>query len=191
VEFAASSARPLQVRPGQEVRFSTRAGAGGAEVIPIQADLERFLEVLGGGIVVARARPATPAPRESPPTVPAPTAPAVPLPSGPPVPAVATTESLEELVARLYEDTRWIFDELRAIMRRGEWERALDLLDNYLSDPDSPERGEAVFLKGICLEELGRFREAYQLYLRYLQEWPQGRRASDARQGWLRTRLMR
>jgi hypothetical protein len=100
-------------------------------------------------------------------------------------------DSVEALVESLYKDTRWIFDDLRSQMDQGNWETALNRLNNYLADPESPNRDDALMLKGACLEKLGRFKEAHQIYRHYLLNWPAGPRAREARHGLLRTRRYR
>ncbi len=117
-----------------------------------------------------------------------------PLPAKPPVakpskpeypeaarPASHAPESLEALVARLHEDTAWIFDQFRTDMKAGRYADVLRKLDNYLSDPDSPRRDEATFLKAVCLEKLDRRSEALRTYRAYLERWPTGKRAADCR----------
>jgi ferric-dicitrate binding protein FerR (iron transport regulator) len=97
-------------------------------------------------------------------------------------------DTLEELVARLYQDTAWIFDDLRAELARGKCETVLRKLENYLSDPDSPGRDEATFLKAVCLEQLGKKRAAMQAYQHYRMNWPSGKRAADCRSSMRRIR---
>ena len=91
-------------------------------------------------------------------------------------------------MTRLHQDTRWIFDELRIKMAEGRCDQVLRYLDDYLADPESPNREEAVFLRGVCLEKLGRIGEAHRVYRRYLTRWPAGRRAREAKHGLVRTR---
>jgi hypothetical protein len=91
----------------------------------------------------------------------------------------------------MYQDTDWIFDDLRADIARGEWGLVLHRLENYLADPESPNRSEAIFLKGVCLEKLGRLKEAHRAYRDYLIKWPAGNRAEKAKHGLMRTRKAR
>ena len=91
----------------------------------------------------------------------------------------------------MYQDTGWIFDDLRADIARGRWDTVLHRLENYLADPESPNRGEAVFLKAVCLEKLERLKEAHQTYRDYLLKWPAGKRAPEAKHGLMRTRANR
>ncbi len=93
------------------------------------------------------------------------------------------TESLDALVARLHNDTGWIFDDMRLAMGEGRCGEVLHKLDGYLSDPDSPRQDEATFLKGVCLERLNYMRKAAKTYRRYLNKWPHGQRAADCRAG--------
>ena len=106
-------------------------------------------------------------------------------------PKESTADTLAALVDNMYQDTDWIFDDLRADIKSGEWETVLHRLENYLLDPESPNRAEAVFLKGVCLEKLGRLKEAHQAYRDYLIKWPAGNRAKKARHGLMRTRKAR
>jgi tetratricopeptide (TPR) repeat protein len=91
-------------------------------------------------------------------------------------------------VARLHQDTNWIFDDLRGLMAAGRCDRVVHQLTNYLGDPDSPRRDEATFLRAVCYEKLGRRTEAIQAYRQYLRSWPAGARATDARQAMRRIR---
>ena len=100
-------------------------------------------------------------------------------------------DTLASLVENMYKDTSWIFDDLRADIARGEWEVVLHRLENYLADPESPSRDEAIFLKAVCLEKLGRIKEAHQAYRNYLIKWPAGNRANKAKHGLIRTRKAR
>jgi hypothetical protein len=99
-----------------------------------------------------------------------------------------TPETIAALVERMYKDTRWIFDDLRTDIARGQWDVVLHRLENYLADPESPSRDEAVFLKAVCLEKLHRLKEAHQTYRDYLLKWPAGKRAREAKHGLIRTR---
>jgi hypothetical protein len=130
-------------------------------------------------------KPPAPEPDVGDDTKPAP-APA-PLPAPAP-PKPGKIESVEAMVESLYRDTRWIFDDLRGQMVRGEWEKVLRHIDNYLADPESPNRGEALLLKGACLEKLGRFPEARMAYRQYLRDYPEGPWTRRALQGVARTR---
>jgi hypothetical protein len=96
--------------------------------------------------------------------------------------------SLAGLVASIHRDTGWLFDELRLELEAGRTRRALRLLDNYLADPLSPHRDEAVFLRARCLEQLQRLLPAARAYRRYLDRWPTGKRAPAARQALRRLR---
>jgi TolA-binding protein len=107
-------------------------------------------------------------------------------PAPPPTTTTIAHEGLEALVERIYRDTHWIFDDARAAMERGEFEAVASRLENYIQDPESPGRDEAVFLRAACLEKLGRLREAREHYRRYLWDWPQGRWVRDAQQGLVR-----
>ncbi|MBN2498299.1 MAG: FecR domain-containing protein [Deltaproteobacteria bacterium] len=116
-------------------------------------------------------------------------------PSAPPAPDEAAAQpgrpgadTVEALVAQLYQDSGWIFDEIRAAMERGDHGAALRMLDNFLGDPDSPDKDRAMLLKAACLERTGRSREAQRIYREYLSRWPAGRLAPQAKQGYLRTR---
>lgn len=92
------------------------------------------------------------------------------------------------LLASLKGNSNWMFDGIRKCMTRGDYEGALLKLGNYLSDPDSPDPGEASYLKAICLEQLGRTNSARAEYEHYLKRWPKGGRASEASAGLNRTR---
>jgi len=111
-----------------------------------------------------------------------------PEPEPEPEPKESAPDTLAALVDNMYRDTDWIFDDLRADIESGEWELVLHRLENYLSDPESPNRAEAVFLKAVCLEKLGRLKEARQTYRDYLIKWPAGSRAKKAKHGFMRTR---
>jgi hypothetical protein len=106
-------------------------------------------------------------------------------------PKKSTADTLAALVDNMYQDTDWIFDDLRADIARGEWETVLHRLENYLLDPESPNRAEAIFLKAVCLEKLGRLKEAHRAYRDYLIKWPAGNRAQKAKHGLMRTRKAR
>jgi hypothetical protein len=106
-------------------------------------------------------------------------------------PKESTADTLAALVDNMYQDTDWIFDDLRADIDRGNWEVVLHRLENYLSDPESPNRAEAIFLRAVCLEKLGRLKEAHQGYRTYLEKWPAGNRAKKAKHGLIRTRKAR
>lgn len=108
-----------------------------------------------------------------------------------PEPKESAPDTLAALVDNMYQDTDWIFDDLRADIARGEWDVVLHRLENYLSDPESPNRSEAIFLKAVCLEKLGRAKEAHQTYRDYLIKWPAGNRAEKAKHGLMRTRKAR
>ena len=97
-------------------------------------------------------------------------------------------DTLAALVDNMYKDTGWIFDDLRADIARGHWDVVLHRLENYLADPESPSRDEAIFLKAVCLEKLNRLKEAHQTYRDYLLKWPAGTRAKKAKYGLIRTR---
>jgi ferric-dicitrate binding protein FerR (iron transport regulator) len=97
-------------------------------------------------------------------------------------------DTIVSLVEHMYKDTRWIFDDLRADIARGRWNVVLHRLENYLADPESPSRDEAILLKAVCLEKLNRLKEAYQTYRHYLLKWPAGSRAQEAKYGLIRTR---
>jgi ferric-dicitrate binding protein FerR (iron transport regulator) len=118
-----------------------------------------------------------------------------PPPEEPPVketkPKESTADTLAALVDNMYKDTDWIFDDLRADIDRGNWEVVLHRLENYLLDPESPNRAEAIFLRAVCLEKLGRLKEAHQGYRTYLEKWPAGNRAKKAKHGLMRTRKAR
>lgn len=106
-------------------------------------------------------------------------------------PKQTAPDTLAALVDNMYQDTNWIFDDLRADIDRGRWDVVLHHLENYLADPESPNRQEAVFLKAVCLEKLKRPREAQQTYRDYLIKWPAGNRAREAKYGLVRTRSSR
>jgi hypothetical protein len=97
-------------------------------------------------------------------------------------------DSVHDWMPDLGQEGGWILDSLREEMERGRFEDALRKLNNYLSDPESPNRPEALFLKAVCLERLMRFGDAGRVYRDYLRQWPDGARASEARKGSLRTR---
>lgn len=78
------------------------------------------------------------------------------------------------------------FDAFRAEMRAGRFEDALRKIENYLSDPESPDRPEAVYLRVVCLEQLGRRREAARACRGYLERWPGGSRVAEVRAALLR-----
>jgi TolA-binding protein len=138
----------------------------------------------------ARLEPVKPAEKKPVPAEEAPK-PAKPVKEKKPAEKKTKVDSVEALVESLYKDTRWIFDDLRSQMDQGNWETALNRLNNYLADPESPNRDDALMLKGACLEKLGRFKEAHQIYHHYLLNWPAGPRAREARHGLLRTRRYR
>jgi hypothetical protein len=141
--------------------------------------------------------PAPPPPKEEPPppveekSEPPPEEPPPEETKTKPEPKESTADTLAALVDNMYQDTDWIFDDLRADIARGEWEVVLHRLENYLSDPESPNRSEAIFLKAVCLEKLGRLKEAHQSYRDYLIKWPAGNRAEKAKHGLMRTRKAR
>ena len=70
------------------------------------------------------------------------------------------------------------FDAFRTDMRKGRFEDALRKIENYLSDPESPDRQEAVYLRAVCLDRLGRRSEAARVCRDYLERWPRGPRAA-------------
>jgi ferric-dicitrate binding protein FerR (iron transport regulator) len=100
-------------------------------------------------------------------------------------------DSVAAMVEDLYRDTRWIFDKLREEMDKGRYETVLNRLENYIADPDAPDRSEAVFLKAECLEKMGRIGKAHATYRHYLTLWPAGERAREALAGQIRTRPLR
>jgi len=106
-------------------------------------------------------------------------------------PKESAPDTLASLVDNMYKDTGWIFDDLRADIDRGRWDTVLHRLENYLADPESPSRNEAIFLKAVCLEKLTRLKEAHQTYRDYLIKWPAGNRAKEAKYGLIRTRTAR
>ena len=114
-----------------------------------------------------------------------------PEPEPEPEPKETAQDTLAALVDNMYQDTNWIFDDLRADIARGEWETVLHRLENYLLDPESPNRAEAIFLKGVCLEKLGQLKQAHRAYRDYLVKWPAGNRAEKAKHGLIRTRKAR
>ncbi|HOX44959.1 MAG TPA: FecR domain-containing protein [Myxococcota bacterium] len=189
-------ARPLLVQAGQAARLD-RQGLALGPLAERRAELDRLLASLEqaqpGAPAAPRAPrgPKPPAPPRRPlgeldappPPPPIPGEPGAAAPAPPPPPA---GDGLQALVESLYQDTAWIFDELRDDMARGRFDRVLARIENYLADPDSPNRAEALFLKAVCLEKLGRTREARALYQDYLIRWPDGRRAGDAERGYLR-----
>jgi ferric-dicitrate binding protein FerR (iron transport regulator) len=100
-------------------------------------------------------------------------------------------DSVATLVDGVYRDTRWIFDQLREEMEKGHYERVLNRLNNYIADPEAPERSEAVFLKAECLEKMNHTHQAHQAYREYQIRWPAGAHAKEALLGQIRTRAPR
>ncbi len=182
VELAPIDSRfeAIIIRAGQQASLEPTGG-------PIRTgklDLSR----MGGslGELMAPLRPGKPAVRSASPK-PRPKSPKREEPR-PDRPGPAGDDSLEALVARIHQDTGWIFDDFRSDMAKGRFESVLRKLENYLADPDSPGRDEATFMQAVCCEKLGRRREAIRNYRKYLMTWPTGKRASDARTGMRRIR---
>lgn len=156
-----------------------------ADAIPNEpADQANPGQAANPPVRVAKVQPRVDAP-DRPKPAPSPHGPSVSKPRPPASdllpPRSHAPESLEALVARLHEDTAWIFDQFRADMKAGRYADVLRKLDNYLSDPDSPRRDEATFLKAVCLEKLDRKPQALRNYRSYLERWPTGKRAPDSR----------
>jgi ferric-dicitrate binding protein FerR (iron transport regulator) len=97
-------------------------------------------------------------------------------------------DSVAKMVNEVYQDTEWIFNELRAEIQRGNYKRALNRLENYIADPESPNRSEAVYLKAVCFEKMGKTRDAFKTFRYYLTKWPAGKRANQALAGQIRNR---
>ncbi|MBW1872318.1 MAG: FecR domain-containing protein [Deltaproteobacteria bacterium] len=98
------------------------------------------------------------------------------------------SDSVAKIVDEVYQDTEWIFNELRNEIQRGNYKRALNRLNNYIADPESPDRSEAVYLKAVCLEKMGETRDAFLTFRKYLTKWPAGKRANKALAGQIRNR---
>jgi hypothetical protein len=186
------SAPPELVRAGRQLRMPLD---GATVSTPLEASWRRWLQELSP--------PAAPKPaRIDPPSGPSAQANALPprfdpAPEAPPKPRLPSellpgkppsqVETLEAMVERIIQDTQWIFDDLREEIRRGNCEIVLQRLDNYLADPESPNRPEAVLLRGACLEQLRRWPEARESYRLYLRRWPTGRHVREVEMGLIRT----
>jgi ferric-dicitrate binding protein FerR (iron transport regulator) len=198
VEKGAVELRPRAAGVGPvllEAGRAARLRGGPAEVGRLdpagRAELQALLAAMpapgteGGPPSAGRTRFSPPSPPPAPPPRPPEPAP-WPAPAGRPGEPPGG-DSLRSLVEALYRDTAWIFDDLRADMEQGHYERVLRRIELYLADPDSPDRAEAVFLRAVCLESLGRPGEARAVYQEYTVRWPTGRRAAEAIRGYLRS----
>ena len=90
-------------------------------------------------------------------------------------PPIRKTHSLSEMLS---ENTNWIFDGIKSDIRARKFDDALRKLNNYLDDPTAPHADEALFLKGLCLEQMGNKTEAVRVFVNYLQRWPGGKRSA-------------